>query len=569
MSQFFDQASLVMVPSGYKDGKVYSQKPLSTDGELTFSRASSATRVGPDGLIEKVRTNLFPYSQDFSTAAWAAEGTMSETFSQTDPNGGTTAVLVSSGTSGNGYYYHNITCVANVPNTFSIYIKGSASGAVSLRIDDSASAPQFNINYTTSWQRFSITSTPDQTGCTFVVGGFNTWEVGKNLSFAFAQHETGDIATDYIATTTAAVSVGPVANLPRLDYLGSSCPRLLLEPQRTNIVTFSEQFDNAANIKTNNTITANATTSPDGYTNADKVIPTATSGFHSIDILPSVIVTNYTLSVFAKAGEYSKIALLSNNRGTNMALGFDLDNGTTFANDFGYFEPTSFSIENYGNGWYRCSITYPKTSTGISGNGIAVINDAGASTFAGNGTDGLFLYGFQMESDASYVSSYIPTLGAAVTRGADSASKTGISSLIGQTEGTLFVEVNVPSIASAGTYANFALNDGTSSNILDFTYYPDGRIQAVAIVGGSITVNINLTSYGLTAGNHKIAFAYKLNDYVLYVDGTQAGADTSSAVPAMSKFDLYLGSGSTQVYNQALLFKTRLSNADLATLTTI
>jgi hypothetical protein len=53
MSQFFDQASLVMVPSGYKDGKVYSQKPLSTDGELTFTRATSATRVGPDGLIQK------------------------------------------------------------------------------------------------------------------------------------------------------------------------------------------------------------------------------------------------------------------------------------------------------------------------------------------------------------------------------------------------------------------------------------------------------------------------------------------------------------------------------------
>jgi hypothetical protein len=133
----------------------------------------------------------------------------------------------------------------------------------------------------------------------------------------------------------------------------------------------------------------------------------------------------------------------------------------------------------------------------------------------------------------------------------------------------LFLDVYVPSIASAGTYANFVLNDGTSSNAVDFTYYPDGRIQATAFVGGSITVNINLTSYGLTAGNHKIAFAYKLNDYVLYVDGTQAGADTSSAVPAMSKFDLYLGSGSTQVYNQTLLFKTRLTNASLAELTTL
>ena len=66
MSQFYDQASLVMVPSGYKAGKVYSQKPLSTDGELTFTRNSNATRVNADGLVEKVRTNYAPYGNDMS-----------------------------------------------------------------------------------------------------------------------------------------------------------------------------------------------------------------------------------------------------------------------------------------------------------------------------------------------------------------------------------------------------------------------------------------------------------------------------------------------------------------------
>ena len=58
MSQFYDQASLVMVPSGYKAGKVYSQKPLSTDGELTFSRASTATRINASGLIESVASDV-------------------------------------------------------------------------------------------------------------------------------------------------------------------------------------------------------------------------------------------------------------------------------------------------------------------------------------------------------------------------------------------------------------------------------------------------------------------------------------------------------------------------------
>jgi hypothetical protein len=189
-------------------------------------------------------------------------------------------------------------------------------------------------------------------------------------------------------------------------------------------------------------------------------------------------------------------------------------------------------------------------------------------TVTASGTSGIYAWGFQLEA-SSYPTSYIPTTSASATRVADACFKTGISSLIGQTEGVLFAEIFIPSIASVGNFSSFTINDGTNSNLIDFTAYPTGRIQAVAIVGGSITVNIDLTGFGLTAGTHKIAFAYKLNDYVLYVDGVQVGADTSSLVPATSKFDLFTGLNSTSIYKQALLFKTRLTNAELASLTTI
>jgi hypothetical protein len=93
-----------------------------------------------------------------------------------------------------------------------------------------------------------------------------------NILIQAAQLETGDIATDYIATTSAAVSVGPVANVPRLDYLGSSCPRLILEGQRQNVCLWSEQIDNAGWIKGNApTITTNIATAPDGYGGADGI----------------------------------------------------------------------------------------------------------------------------------------------------------------------------------------------------------------------------------------------------------------------------------------------------------
>jgi hypothetical protein len=167
---FFSEASLAMIPSGYKTSKVYSAIPTSGDGDLTFSRSNdTATRVGPDGLIEKVRTNLVTYSNTFSNADWVVDQ-VTKTTGQTDPNGGTTAVLLTS------------------TNTSSTYMYQTKAGL----------------------------------GCLSIYAKVGT--------------ETGDIATDYIATTSAAVSVGPVANVPRLDYLGSSCPRLLLEPQRTNLV---------------------------------------------------------------------------------------------------------------------------------------------------------------------------------------------------------------------------------------------------------------------------------------------------------------------------------------------
>jgi hypothetical protein len=104
---FFSEASLAMIPSGYKTSKVYSALPITGDGDLTFSRSNdTATRVGPDGLIEKVRTNLQTYSQDFSNAVWVKSAGATLTHSQTDPNGGTTAsrLQMPSGTS--NYFAH-------------------------------------------------------------------------------------------------------------------------------------------------------------------------------------------------------------------------------------------------------------------------------------------------------------------------------------------------------------------------------------------------------------------------------------------------------------------------------
>jgi hypothetical protein len=175
---------------------------------------------------------------------------------------------------------------------------------------------------------------------------------GSTMYFWKSQVETGDIATDYIPTTTTAVSVGPVANLPRIDYTGGGCGKLLLEPQRTNLVTYSENFNNAAWTKSNASVTANAATSPDGYTNADKIVEnTATSGHSTFQSISATSGATYTISAFGKAAERTRL-WLDLYGGTNSA-NFDLSNGTILASSVGI----TAKIENYGNGWYRCSIT--------------------------------------------------------------------------------------------------------------------------------------------------------------------------------------------------------------------
>ena len=173
-------------------------------------------------------------------------------------------------------------------------------------------------------------------------------------------------------------------------------------------------------------------------------------------------------------------------------------------------------------------------------------------------------WGFQCEA-GSYETSYIgPTLGAAVTRVADACSKTGISSLIGQTEGTIYIEVNTNQHISE-------LSDDTSANRIVF--YTDGSDYLRNLIRASASTSSNIQTNTTIQAGDKIALAYANNDAVIYKNGVQIGSDTSVTIPATSKINV--GSdfnetlSTTNSVNQVLLFKTRLSNAQLAELTTL
>ena len=584
MSQFYDQASLVMVPSGYKTGKVYSQKPLSTDGELTFTRASSATRVGPDGLIEKVRTNLILQSNSFDTTWILSNATA--TSGQSGYDGSSDATLVAAtGTfsrtyqnvSGSGVYTGSVYVKAGTASWVLLRIQGTNNNQLYVNLSDGT----YNVSggdvisqkvnsIGSGWYRLELSINTSLV--TFNVypalGNADLGTSNETIYIQDAQLEAGDIATDYIATTSAAVSVGPVANVPRLDYLGSSCGKLLLEPQRQNLVTFSEQMDNAAWNKNILSVTANQTTSPDGYTNADLIDALTGTGQHFISAA-SIGYTNavpYTFSVFAKKGNTSLIQLFgaSGVFTVNVWASYNFDTLEVTTGS-----AATASMVDYGSGWYRLILTGTVTvASTVASFYAAFTNDKSVrlpSFTAANQT--FYLFGAQTEQ-ASYATSYINTLNSAVTRLADSASKTGISSLIGQSEGTLYWEGYV---TPAGEWNSLLSVEVLGAVFINLRLNPSNQIE---LGSGNLGSEIVITgSTPLSSGTYyKIAGAYKSGQNVLYVNGVQIGTSaTTFTTPTLTdfRFNVWNVFDEQKRTAQALLFKTRLSNAQLAELTTL
>jgi hypothetical protein len=382
-----------------------------------------------------------------------------------------------------------------------------------------------------------------------------------------------------IATRTNASGVieSVASNVPRLDYSGgATCPRLLLEGQRTNLALQSEAFDNAAWLKSNITVTPNVETSPDGYTNADKIVGSVP--IPDLRTASTIAITSgisYTWSAYAKNAGYQYVRLTAWTSDDPVTT-FDLD-AISVVSETGPAHTST--ITDVGNGWRRITITRTSTAAVAWLRCIPLANATG--TIVQNGVDGIYLWGAQVEA-GSFVSTYIPTTTAAVTRLADDCNKTGISSLIGQTEGTLFVEIPLRYLnfaayrglisVSDGTFNNgafvFINNAGAISNQFSFECRASGSSVASLTASNLSTANIGST--------YKIAAAYKANDFVFYINGVQIGSDTSGSIAGtLSRLDLgsigYTGllTVDRQTVNQALLFKTRLTNAQLASLTSL
>ena len=578
---FYDDASLIMYPSGYKEDKIYSLKPTDGSGDLTFTRASTATRVNAEGLIETSPVNLVQYSEDFNNAFYTKVEATVNSNTTTAPNGTTTADSLLDTTTNFIHALTPLTSKAEEPTTFtfSVYAKfKDANRKIALSFDDAISggcgSGVFNLltgvfdsaievpsagftnpirsseNVGNGWYRLIFTITSNSASSIrsniFVADNSNNQFYAGNGTGIFiwgAQLNIGATAKPYFPTTDR-------LNVPRIDYTGGGCGKLLLEPQSTNLLQYSEQFDNVYWLKFVTSITANTTTSPDGTQNADSLI--SDSGQYGVLYIAAQFTAgqNVTLSIFAKANTSSTIRLGTTDAGIDYNGVFNLSNGTITSST-----GVTASIQSMGNGWYRCIVN--RTMAG-SANIFVVEQEGGKS---------LYIWGAQAEA-SSYPTSYIPCpSSSSVTRLADSASKSGISSLIGQTEGTMFLELDI--IAGSPVYHTLMQIYGDDNNRIAIGQDINNTNVFMYInANGTVSYQVVTTP----AGHYKIALAYKNEDSVLYINGLAAITNSRTITLATSLNTLFLNNlfgneiGIFKNY-QSILFKTRLTNDQLADLT--
>ena len=321
-----------------------------------------------------------------------------------------------------------------------------------------------------------------------------------------------------------------VANdTPRLDYLNSTCPNLLLESESTNLQVYSQEFQRTEWSKVGIAVTADNTTSPSGELNADKVQrSTNSSGVSYINgvLTKSASQIQYTTSVFVKQGEGDYFALrVQGNYADRIDIRFQFSTKSIIYTNAasGNAVLNSTSVIEYANGWFRISYSYLSDTRNLLANYFS--GRASSGNVDGGDTSStafVYLWGCQAEQSTS-VSSYIPTT-TIQTRFKDICKEGGNSTLFDITEGTFFVDLfNFDSVNSSV----IGLSNGTDAQKITFLFEPSLTRVRTFSSGGVLyydTLNYNQ--------RNKILVTFKLNEYKTYINGVLVSTDTAATVPA-------------------------------------
>jgi len=374
-----------------------------------------------------------------------------------------------------------------------------------------------------------------------VLGATNSPEFTVAGTYTFIGVQTNNTklrispSNDYVGSVSN-ISVKEVTrnDLARVDYTGSTSS-LLAEPQRTNEVTYSENFSDSSWIKSGVVITNNNATSPDGTLNASTV---------NFSVASQYLLYQKTMTTVI---------------GGSVSISIYTDTSTSGFISFGGATPSGTdvsSVETLSGGFYRHKVT--RTFTVATTNSVQfIIFNAAIANYV--------IWGAQLE-EGSYATSYIPTSGSTVTRVQDQYSKTGISDKINSEQGTLFVDVDFDTLSGTNMFLSIRPD---SSNKIEI--YRDTNIIYAEVASSN---SFSLSKTNITVGRYKIAFAYSSGSSAMYINGDLISSNSVSFTFTSTLNNLNVNSRGTQFveqsrYKDIKLYKTRLSNSELATLTTI
>ena len=330
-------------------------------------------------------------------------------------------------------------------------------------------------------------------------------------------------------------------NIPRIDFKDNTNGALLLEPQKTNLVTYSEDFSSSwASSGTNPPVlTPSQFISPDGTQNASRLQ------------IPITNTTSILQQLFSHTSgeEYTVSAYVKSNSSSNQEFKLYGDYGV----------PTGISgVLIATSEWQRFTFTYTATGTG---------SRSGGFYYVPNTNTDIQIYGFQAEK-GSYATSYIPTSGSAVTRLLDSCSNGGNEQVINSTEGVLYF--NAMTKDSSSTSKAISISNG--SNTILSSYFYGASINVVFNING---VNQFYANFSITIGQeYKIAILYQENNFALYVDGVKRVEETNGSVPSINTFNTlnFAQESSSNFYGNVKdvrVYNTALTDEELQALTTI
>lgn len=339
------------------------------------------------------------------------------------------------------------------------------------------------------------------------------------------------------------------SGLPRIDFQDNTNGALLLEPSRTNSLPYSADFSQWSTASG-----ASVVGNQEGVGGSNSAYKFTSDGSSNTRLFYSLSVSGlHSYSVFAKKNTLDYISLYANDD-SNARVWFNLDNGTLGNQEAG----GTGNIEDYGNGWYRCTLKFN------SSNLVNVrIYNSNANDVVGGTAGSVFIQYAQLEA-GSYATSYIPTSGSAVTRVADACNNGANEQVINSTEGVLYCEIQA--LSADGTNRFINLNDGTTSNRVALFYDTNNALR------GFITGIASIATQATITDNNKVALKYKSGDIALWLNGVEVGTNTSAiSLSGLSNLSFdqtgnlnwYGNVKDMRVYNEAL------TDAQLQTLTTL